>query len=158
MAPANRELLAANRELTDTVDRLESQSDDLRLSTASAQIATEEIETLNEELQSANEELETLNVANAELQSRAMELEDLGAAHDQEREGLAAILAGMGDAVLVVDRHGRVIRTNAAYDAIAGVYGLVQGEGDAGRLEQVLLNLLTNAINDAPGTDRIEVR
>jgi two-component system CheB/CheR fusion protein len=134
MAPANRELLAANRELTDTVDRLEAQSDDLRLSTASAQIATEEIETLNAELHSANEELETLNeetqanveelnVANAELQSRAMELEDPGAAHDQEREGLAAILAGMGDAVLVVDRHGRVIRTNAAYDASAGVFG-----------------------------------
>jgi signal transduction histidine kinase len=35
--------------------------------------------------------------------------------------------------------------------------GLVLVEGDAGRLEQVLLNLLTNAINYAPGTDRIEV-
>ena len=31
-------------------------------------------------------------------------------------------------------------------------------EGDAHRLEQVLLNLLTNAINYAPGTERIGVR
>jgi two-component system CheB/CheR fusion protein len=30
--------------------------------------------------------------------------------------------------------------------------------GDAGRLEQVLLNLLTNAITHAPGTERIDVR
>ena len=30
--------------------------------------------------------------------------------------------------------------------------------GDAGRLEQVLLNLLTNAITYAPGTERIDVR
>ena len=32
----------------------------------------------------------------------------------------------------------------------------VMVEGDAGRLEQVLLNLLTNAINYAPGTERID--
>jgi two-component system CheB/CheR fusion protein len=31
-------------------------------------------------------------------------------------------------------------------------------QGDAGRLEEVFLNLLTNAIKYAPGTDRIEVR
>jgi two-component system, chemotaxis family, CheB/CheR fusion protein len=30
--------------------------------------------------------------------------------------------------------------------------------GDPGRLEQVILNLLTNAIAYAPGTDRIEVK
>ncbi|MDF2759128.1 MAG: hypothetical protein K0S99_1760 [Thermomicrobiales bacterium] len=34
----------------------------------------------------------------------------------------------------------------------------VMVEGDAHRLEQVLLNLLTNAINYAPGTERIGVR
>jgi two-component system CheB/CheR fusion protein len=46
---------------------------------------------------------------------------------------------------------GQAIQLDATPDPI-----LVRG--DAGRLEQVLLNLLTNAIHYAPGTDRIAVR
>jgi two-component system CheB/CheR fusion protein len=134
LAEANRQLLAANRELTDALDRLREQSDDLRLATAEAQVAAEEIETLNEELQASNEELETLheeaqatveelNLANDELQARAAETEELAAAHAGERARLAAVLAGMGDAVLVVDRGGRAVLANAAWDELAGSLG-----------------------------------
>jgi two-component system CheB/CheR fusion protein len=131
LALSNRRLLAANRELTDSVDQLREQSDDLRIATAASQVAAEEIETLNEELQSSNEELETLheeaqatveelNVANEELQARSSELEHLAAAHSREQARLAAILAGMGDAVLVVDRTGKIVLTNTAYDHLVG--------------------------------------
>lgn len=130
-ATANRQLLAANRELTDAVDRLREQGDELRQAAAAAQVAAEEIETLNEELQSSNEELETLheeaqatveelNVANDELHARAAELEALATEHATEQARLSAVLAGMGDAVLVVDGEGRTLRTNAAYDELVG--------------------------------------
>ena len=46
---------------------------------------------------------------------------------------------------------GQAIRLDAATDPIRVC-------GDAGRLEQVLLNLLTNAIHYAPGTDPVDVR
>lgn len=128
---ASRLLLAANRELTDTVDRLREQGHDLHQAAAAAQVAAEEIETLNEELQSSNEELETLheeaqatveelNVANDELHARATELEELAGEHAAEQARLSAVLASMGDAVVVVDAAGRVVRTNKAYDALIG--------------------------------------
>ena len=129
MATSNRQLLEANRELTDTIDGLREQGEELRQAAASAQVAAEEIETLNEELQSSNEELETLHeeaqatveelsVANDELQARSAEVEELAATHAAEQERLSAVLAGMGDAVLVVDHQGKVVRTNAAYDEL----------------------------------------
>lgn len=134
MTQANQELLAANPELTDAVDRLREQGEDLRIATTASQVAAEEIETLNEELQSSNEELETLheeaqatveelNVANEELQARTVELETLANTHAQEQARLSTILAGMADAVLVVDRDGRPIRSNNAFEEIMG--GLV---------------------------------
>ena len=133
-ASASRQLLTANRELTDTVDRLREQGEELRQMAAAAQVAAEEIETLNEELQSSNEELETLheeaqatveelNVANDELHARAMELEELAQEHAAEQARLSAILGSMGDAVVVVDVQGRVMRTNAAYDTLVGTLG-----------------------------------
>ena len=129
LASANRRLLDANRELADTVDRLREQSDHLRAAIAAAQVSSEEIEILNEELQSSNEELETLheeaqatveelNVSNDELQARARDLEELAATHAVEQERLSAVLAGMGDAVLVVDRQGKVVRTNSSFEAL----------------------------------------
>ena len=129
LAVANRQLLIANRELTDEVDLLREHGDDLVLAAAAAQVSAEEIETLNEELQSSNEELETLHeetqatveelsVANDELQSRTTELEELATAHAEEQARLSAVLAGMGDAVLVVDSEGQKIRANAAYDEL----------------------------------------
>lgn len=133
-ASAGRQLLQANRELADTVERLREQDLALRQATAAAQIAAEEIETLNEELQSSNEELETLheeaqatveelNVANDELHARAIELQELAAVQAAGQERLAAILASMGDAVVVVDAEGRVVRTNATYDTLVSRLG-----------------------------------
>ena len=133
-ARASRQLLTANRELTDTVDRLREQGEDLRQAAMAAQVSAEEIETLNEELQSSNEELETLheeaqatveelNVANDELHARAMELEELAQEHAEEQARLSAVLGSMGDAVVVVDAQGRVMRTNAAYDDLVGTLG-----------------------------------
>jgi two-component system CheB/CheR fusion protein len=141
LAEANRRLIDANRELADTVDRLREQSDELRTAIAAAQVSSEEIETLNEELQSSNEELETLheeaqatveelNVSNDELQARARELEELAATHAMEQERLSAVLAGMGDAVLVVDHQGKVVRTNAAYDELLRSLGGVLTPAD----------------------------
>ena len=141
-AVANRQLLSANRELTDTVDRLREQGEDLRQAAMAAQVAAEEIETLNEELQSSNEELETLheeaqatveelNVANDELHARAMELEELAQEHAAEQARLSAVLGSMGDAVVVVDAQGRVMRTNAAYDDLVGTLGAPFAPADA---------------------------
>jgi signal transduction histidine kinase len=134
LAGANRQLLSDNRELTDTVDRLREQGEELRQAAAAAQVAAEEIETLNEELQSSNEELETLheeaqatveelNVANDELHARAMELEELAQDHATEQARLSAVLGSMGDAVVVVDAQGRIMRTNATYDALVRMIG-----------------------------------
>jgi len=130
LTSANRELLAANRELSDSADELREQGEELRLGNAAAQVATEEIETLNEELQATNEELETLNeetqatleelnATNDELTVRSLEMEDMAETHAAERSRLSAILASMGEAVVVVDSAGTVIRSNAAYDAVA---------------------------------------
>jgi two-component system CheB/CheR fusion protein len=134
-ASASRQLLTENRELTDSVDRLREQGEELRQAAAAALVAAEEIETLNEELQSSNEELETLheeaqatveelNVANDELHARAMELEELAAEHAAEQARLSAVLGSMGDAVLVVDAEGRVVRTNTAYEELLAAVGL----------------------------------
>ena len=139
LTTANRELLSANRELSDTADELREQREELRLANAAAQVATEEIETLNEELQATNEELETLNeetqatleelnATNDELSVRGLELEDLAETHASERSRLSAILASMGEAVVVVDPAGEVIRSNAAYDTLtAGLDGTLFG-------------------------------
>ena len=134
LADTNRRLLAANRELTDSIDRLREQGEELRRSTAASQVSSEEIETLNEELQSTNEELETLNeeaqstveelnVANEELQARAVELEEMAVTQSTERNQLAAILASIAEPVVVVNRAGHPVRTNAAYDELLQLLG-----------------------------------
>jgi two-component system CheB/CheR fusion protein len=102
------------------------------------QAASEEVETLNEELQASNEELETLNeemqatveelnTANDDLESRSHELqraafslEEQRRTTETEREWLAAILANIGDAVLVIDALGATVQTNAAYAQMFG--------------------------------------
>jgi two-component system CheB/CheR fusion protein len=136
--PELRLLRAANQQLAAEHERLRFENEQLQLGTEEAQAATEEVETLNEELQATNEELETLNeelqatveelrATNDELHARTIELELMASSLEEQRRAgeveharLAAILANLADAVLVVDRRGEAILTNAAYDRLFG--------------------------------------
>lgn len=127
----NRQLLEANQELTSTNEELRTTNEEFLLSAEEAQAATEEVETLNEELQATNEELETLNeelqstveelnTTNDDLQARSLELQEMARTSDEERARLEAILLSMGDAVMVVNRDGALVLTNAAYARMFG--------------------------------------
>jgi len=88
------------------------------------QATNEELETLNEELQATVEELNTTNddlqARSVELQDLAISLEDQRHASEAERARLAAILSGLSDAVLVVNRVGGIVQTNTAYQTFFG--------------------------------------
>jgi two-component system CheB/CheR fusion protein len=131
---ARRELLIANQELTISNSELRSQNEELLLANEEAQAAMEEVETLSEEQQASNEELETLNeelqatieelnTTNDDLEARGVELEQASVSLESERSRLAAILASIGDGVLVVDSAGRTVLTNAAFDQQFGEVG-----------------------------------
>lgn len=133
-----RTLRAANQRMASEQGRLRSEVEVLQLAQEEALAAAEEIETLHEEQQATNEELETVNdelqatieelqATVAELHARTSELEEMAnrlegqrQAVDTERSRLEAVLANMGDAVLVVDAQGEVVLTNAAYDRLFG--------------------------------------
>jgi two-component system CheB/CheR fusion protein len=141
----NQELRQANEDLTAINLELRTANEEFLVGNEELQAATEEVETLNEELQATNEELETLNeelqatveelnATNDDLQARSVELQELAVsleaerrASDSERARLAAILAGMGDAVLVVDSAGKAVLTNDAFRRLF--------ENDAGEIE-----------------------
>jgi two-component system, chemotaxis family, CheB/CheR fusion protein len=152
LAETNRRLIEANQDLTGTNAELRSANDEFLISNEEAQAATEEVETLNEELQATNEELETLNeelqatveelnTTNDDLQARSIELQDLTIslegqrrASEAERARLSAMLTSMPDAVLVVDRAGRRVLSNAAYDHLFGLgTAEVEPQDEAGR-------------------------
>lgn len=136
LAEANRQLLDANQELSTNNAELRGMNEEFLVANEESQAATEEIETLNEELQATNEELETLNeelqatveelnTTNEDLQARAIELQEAVVSRETqrhesetERARLEAILSGIGDAVLVVDRTGNAILANARYTEI----------------------------------------
>jgi two-component system CheB/CheR fusion protein len=131
LGETSRQLLEANQELHATAEELRATSEEFQLSTEEAQAAAEEAETLNEELQATNEELETLNeelqatveelnTTNDELQARSGELSAVAHESEERRAWLEAVLAGMGDAVLVVDEAGRPLLHNAAYRRLFG--------------------------------------
>jgi two-component system, chemotaxis family, CheB/CheR fusion protein len=131
LVTASRQLTEANQELLAVNEELRASHEAFQLSTQEAQTTAEEIETVNEEMQATNEELETLNeelqatneelnIANDDLHARSLELQDLAQTSQEERARLAAVLAGMGDAVLVVDAAGAPILTNAAYARLFG--------------------------------------
>jgi len=131
LVETNRQLVEANQELTSTNEELRTTNEEFLLSTEEAQAATEEVETLNEELQATNEELETLNeelqstveelnTTNDDLNARSRELQEMARNSEEERMRLEAILLSMGDAVLVVNRDGTPMLTNAAYTRMFG--------------------------------------
>ncbi len=131
VATSNRELLATNTRLNRVIAELRRANETSQVGTQEAQAATEEVETLNEELQATNEELETLNeelqatieelhTTNDDASARDVELREVATALEAQRARLAAILDSVGDAVLVVDRAGRPVLTNAAYEQLFG--------------------------------------
>jgi len=61
-----------------------------------------------------------LREVNERLLIAGLREQELAAALEAERAQLAAVLAGMADAVLVVDREGRLVRTNTAYTRMFG--------------------------------------
>jgi two-component system CheB/CheR fusion protein len=126
LAAANRELLAANADLQRSTAELRQAAASSLQRTEEATASTEEVTALNEELQASNEELEALTqelqatieelqTTNTEMQERSTDLQTLSGTLDAERAQLATILASVGDAVVVVDRAGTVVRANAAY-------------------------------------------
>lgn len=138
LAEANRQLLDANQDLSTSNMEMRNINEEFLVANEEAQAATEEIETLNEELQATNEELETLNeelqatveelnTTNDDLQARTAELQETAVSLDlqrreseTERERIAAILASIGDAVLVVDRTGATMTANDRYTEMFG--------------------------------------
>jgi two-component system CheB/CheR fusion protein len=131
LVETNRQLVEANQELTSTNEELRTTNEEFLLSTEEAQAATEEVETLNEELQATNEELETLNeelqstieelnTTNDDLHARSLELQEMARASEGARARLEAILLSMGSALLVVNRDGTPLLTNAAYAQMFG--------------------------------------
>ena len=140
-----QELRNVNRAMASEQGHLRMEVEYLQLAHEEAQAAAEEIETLNEEQQATNEELETVNeelqatveelqatigelsATNEELETRSQQLETMAAALEEqqrsvevERSRLAAILANMGDAVLVVNDEAETVLTNAAYERLFG--------------------------------------
>ena len=143
LVEGNRQLLEANQEMTRGQEDLRLSNQELLLGTEEAQAAVEEVETLNEEYQASNEELETLNeelqatieelnTTNDDLAARGLELQQLVQNREYERARLEAILRSMGDALLVVNRAGGTLLTNAAY---AQLFGHADAEVEAGDAE-----------------------
>lgn len=121
---SNLELYESNSELASANEQLRSRNHQLKIAHEEAQVSAEEIETLNEELQATNEELETLNeelqatveelnATNEDMQARTAELQVTSVSLDEQRQAseaqrarLEAVLASMGEAVLVIDADG----------------------------------------------------
>ena len=112
---ASEELQSTVEELETTNEELQSTNEELETTNEELQSTNEELETMNEELHSANEELETMN---EELRHRTLELNDTNSF-------LEAILATIGVAVAVLDRHQRVqVWNGQAYE----LWGLTSEE------------------------------
>jgi two-component system CheB/CheR fusion protein len=148
----NARLLRANDELTALVVQLRSANEAMLVASEDAQATREEVETVNEEFQATNEELETLNeeltasveelrVANEDLATRTAELSAQTIALEQEKlsleeehDRLRSILASLGDAIVAVDRDGRIVMTNAVYDRLFGTAAVDMEPEDAAGL------------------------
>ncbi len=140
MVNANRALRGANQTLTDTNtglrrDRADAQAEaahahaetvDAHAETVDAQADTADVRTRNVALQATNDAMDSRNadleatVAEVErtsgaLQAHRVGVQELAAVLEAERAQFAVILAGLEDAVLVVDQMGTPLRRNAAY-------------------------------------------
>ncbi|MDB5075734.1 MAG: hypothetical protein JWO42_1913 [Chloroflexi bacterium] len=142
LTSSNRELLDANEQLTNVIVALRKANEEFMLGNEETQAATEEMETLNEELQATNEELETLNeelqatieelnTTNDDLTARGTELLDLSESLEDQRRRLSTILINMGEAVMVLDQHGRLVLTSDIFNQMfagAGVKFIAEDE------------------------------
>ncbi|MEA2537121.1 MAG: hypothetical protein QOF11_1355 [Chloroflexota bacterium] len=82
-----------------------------------------------EELRAANEDLAARNRA-LDLQTAALQAQKQQA--EEERGRLQSILAGVGDAVVAVDRDGHTLATNPAYDRLFGAAARLEPQDLAG--------------------------
>jgi two-component system CheB/CheR fusion protein len=177
LVETNRRLQDATQELTSTNEELRTTNEGLVVGMEEAQAAVEEVETLNEELQASNEEMETLN---EELQAT---VEELHTTNRQSTERMLAQVERMERLITDLLDVGRLqrgifqihLKPLQLEPLVAKVVETAQGltqqpitlevtgglfalQGDAMRLEQMLMNLLTNAITYAPQSPQIAVR
>ncbi|MDQ3870455.1 MAG: ATP-binding protein [Chloroflexota bacterium] len=124
LVPRNLALGGVNEELLVANEEIQARTEVVETLNAELQATNEEVETLNEELQATNEELTTTN---DDLQARSVELQELAASLEEQRRSsederarLEAILTGIADAVLVVDRERGRVLANEAYERIFG--------------------------------------
>jgi len=109
-----RSALTRNDELHATNEAMEARNDELHAS-------NDAMGARNDDLEATVEAVERVN---AELKAHRVAVQELAAVLEAERAQLAAILAGVEEAVLVVDRAGTTVRANAAY---ARLFGDVDG-------------------------------
>ena len=99
--------------------------------TVDAQTDTADIRTRNVALQATNDAMDSRNAdleatvaeverANGALQAHRVGVQELAAVLEAERAQFAVILAGLEDAVLVMDHTGTPLRMNAAYVHLFG--------------------------------------
>ena len=108
---AHEELQSTNEELETTNEELQSTVEELETTNEELQSTNEELETMNEELQSANEELQTIN---DELRQRSDEL-------NRANGVLEAILTGLSNGVVVLDRDLQVLNWNRQSEELWGL-------------------------------------
>jgi len=90
---------------------------DMRARNIALQATSDAMDSRNAELEATVVEVERTN---RELQAHRVAVQELAAVLEAERAQLAAILAGIEDAVLVVDQTGTPLRMNAAYAQLFG--------------------------------------
>jgi two-component system CheB/CheR fusion protein len=108
---AYEEVQSSHEELETTNEELQSSNEELETTNEELQSANEELETMNEELNSTNEELQTMN---DELRQRTQEL-------DQSNAFLGAVVASLGEAVIVVDPKLRILIWNQRSEDLWGL-------------------------------------
>ena len=119
------ELTRVTEQHATAIEELQSTNEELETTNEELQSTNEELETTNEELQSTNEELETtveeLQAANAELAALNGELEERGAELTRVDAYHRGVVDGIEQAVLVVDRDGKVRTWSKGAERLLGL-------------------------------------